>query len=175
MQQLTRTAARGSAAMLTLAGALLLTGCATVPTGPSVLVLPGKGKSFAQFQADNATCRRYASEQIGGTSAQRAANQQTLRSAGAGALLGGALGAALGDGRGAAVGAASGALFGAAASGGGYPAAQSAQVRYDHAYEQCMYAKGNRIPVAQRSAYGRRYYRHWHRAYYPPPPPPEDD
>lgn len=34
-----------------LLGLLLLAGCATVPSGPSVLVLPGSGKTFEQFQA----------------------------------------------------------------------------------------------------------------------------
>jgi hypothetical protein len=29
-------------------------GCATVPRGPSVKVLPGSGKTFEQFQADDA-------------------------------------------------------------------------------------------------------------------------
>ena len=32
----------------------LLGACATVPTGPSVMVLPGSGKSFEQFQVDDA-------------------------------------------------------------------------------------------------------------------------
>ena len=36
---------------------ILLSGCATMPTGPSVLVLPGTGKPFEQFQEDNAECQ----------------------------------------------------------------------------------------------------------------------
>jgi hypothetical protein len=44
---------------IVLIGALLLpAGCATVPTGPSVMVLPGSGKNFEQFQADDGVCRR---------------------------------------------------------------------------------------------------------------------
>ncbi len=30
---------------------LLITGCATIPSGPSVMVLPGAGKGFEQFRA----------------------------------------------------------------------------------------------------------------------------
>jgi hypothetical protein len=37
---------------------LLLIGCATVPSGPSVMVLPGTGKSLEQFQADDLVCRQ---------------------------------------------------------------------------------------------------------------------
>ena len=51
--------ARGTvAAVLAVA---LLSGCATVPQGPSVMVLPGSSKSFEQFQVDDAACRQWAS------------------------------------------------------------------------------------------------------------------
>lgn len=40
-------------------------GCATVPIGPTVLVMPGPGKSFDQFQADDAACRQWAAERLG--------------------------------------------------------------------------------------------------------------
>ena len=40
--------------------AALAAGCATVPAGPSVAVMPGSAKSFEQFQADDATCRQWA-------------------------------------------------------------------------------------------------------------------
>ena len=46
--------------------ALLLGACASVPSGPSVLVLPGTGKNFEQFRADDADCRQYANLQLGG-------------------------------------------------------------------------------------------------------------
>jgi hypothetical protein len=38
-----------STPILTVAVGLLMTACATVPTGPSVTVLPGQGKNFDQF------------------------------------------------------------------------------------------------------------------------------
>jgi hypothetical protein len=43
-----------------IAGALvvlLVSGCATVPSGPSVMVMPGSGKTFEQFQYDDVACR----------------------------------------------------------------------------------------------------------------------
>src|SRR4029453_13724113 len=79
--------------------ALLLTACASAPTGPSVMVLPGSGKSFEQFEAEDAACRQWA--------AQQAETTQT---------------------------------------------ATPAQHRYDISYMQCMYAKGNQLPVARSSS-----------------------
>ena len=37
-----------------IAAGLLLTGCVVVPTGPSVMVLPGNAKDFEQFKGDDA-------------------------------------------------------------------------------------------------------------------------
>jgi hypothetical protein len=52
---------------------LTITGCVSIPSGPSVMVLPGTGLSFEQFSNDNAVCQQYASLQVGGTSANQAA------------------------------------------------------------------------------------------------------
>ena len=41
-------------------GALLLTACTSAAYGPSVLVLPGSGKTFDQFRFDEQDCRAYA-------------------------------------------------------------------------------------------------------------------
>ncbi|MBN3773632.1 hypothetical protein G3N93_29240, partial [Burkholderia sp. Se-20378] len=57
-------------AALALAG--LRGACAYMPTGPSVMALPGTGKSFDQFRADDANCRQYAFQQSGGVSAGQA-------------------------------------------------------------------------------------------------------
>lgn len=43
---------------------LVLSSCATMPSAPSVLVLPGKGKNFTQFRDDDRTCRQFARGQI---------------------------------------------------------------------------------------------------------------
>ena len=41
-----------------LVAAVVLAGCPSAPTGPSVMVLPGTNKSMEQFQADDARCRQ---------------------------------------------------------------------------------------------------------------------
>lgn len=135
---------------------LSLAACATVPTGPSVMVLPGTEKSFDQFRIDDAVCRQFAYEQIGGASAQQAGQNAAVTSAVVGTALGAAAGAAIGSasgdmGAGAAIGAGSGLIIGSAA-GSGYASGSyyETQRRYDNAYLQCMYAKGNRIPVGGR-------------------------
>ena len=48
-----------------LAGALLLGACTVMPTGPSMLVLPGTGRSMENFRYDDNECRQYAYVQIG--------------------------------------------------------------------------------------------------------------
>ena len=69
-------------------GAALLTGaCASIPTGPSVMVLPGTGKNFDQFQFDDAACRQWASQQVGITN-ETAATNSTVSGAAIGTLLG---------------------------------------------------------------------------------------
>jgi hypothetical protein len=69
----------------------LLSACAG-PTGPGVMVLPGQGSSFEQFQTDDASCRQWA---------------------------------------------------------GGRAHSWGQQHEYDIAYQQCMYAKGHRLPGVQ--------------------------
>jgi hypothetical protein len=126
-------------------------GCATVPTGPSVHVMPGPGKTFEQFQADDAVCRQWAGQQIG-QPPQKMVYQNTGVGAAVGTAGGAALGAAIGaaeghPGTGAAIGAGSGLLVGTAAgASAGQAYGMEAQRRYDIAYEQCMSAKGNVIP-----------------------------
>lgn len=68
---------------------LLLAGCASVPSGPSVMALPGSAKGAEEFRSDDAACRQLAASD----------------------------------------------------------AAATKEWRYDMAYLQCMYAKGNQIPV----------------------------
>src|SRR5919199_1746868 len=60
--------------LLALGALALFAGCATPPpSGPSVMVLPGSGKSFDQFRFDDNECRQFATAQIGGTSNAQAA------------------------------------------------------------------------------------------------------
>jgi hypothetical protein len=155
---------------LALGAGFLLCGCSTLPTGPSAMVLPGSGRSFPHFQADDASCRDWAELQIGASPEQAAARSGIATAAlgtAVGAAAGVAIGAAVGHpGAGAAVGAASGLLLGSSAGAARADwAGANVQSRYDHAYMQCMYAKGNQIPVARDSV---RSYRP--RTAYPPPP-----
>jgi len=68
---------------------LLVAGCASVPSGPSIQALPGSAKSAEEFRSDDAACRA--------TAAVDAKATKTWR--------------------------------------------------YDRTYLQCMYARGNQIPV----------------------------
>lgn len=152
-----------------------LAGCATYPTGPSLMALPGNGSTFEQFRLDDAMCQGYAQQMLGGKTPQQAASDSGANTAAVGAVVGAAagalIGAASGDpAAGAAIGGGSGLLLGSASasdsySGSGY----LAQNRYDDAYIQCMYAKGHQVPVPasvakyQQSAPAAP-------AYTPPPP-----
>lgn len=128
-----------------------LTGCVSVPAGPGVMALPGSGKHFEQFRADEAQCRQYAAGQSGGAGYDAAAADSVARSALLGTVVGAAAGAAIGGSSGAGVGAGAGLLMGTAAgANAGAVSGIAAQRRYDSAYLQCMYAQGHRVPV-----YGR--------------------
>ena len=144
------------------AGAVLLAACAQIPNGPSVAVMPPPGKPFDLFVADDQLCRNYATQAIGGTSASQAAAASAVTSAAVGTALGAAVGALAGGhnsvGTGAAVGAVAGSAIGL---GEADYSGRSVQRRYDIAYEQCMYARGNLLPGQSAAAY--------HAA--PPPPP----
>lgn len=148
-----------------IAGTLcLMTGCVTMPLSPNIAVMPGPGKPFELFVAEEHLCRNYAAQQVGPAPAQAAA-ESVGTGAVAGTVLGAAAGAALGalGGRpalGAAAGAGTGLLLGTGVGAdAGSTYSWHLQRRYDIAYSQCMYAKGNQVPgypVVQT----------------PPPPPP---
>jgi outer membrane lipoprotein SlyB len=147
---------------------LLLCACVTVPSGPSVVALPGRNKSFDEFQADTFACRQFAEQSVGGAATQ--ANNYAAANAVGGAALGAAAGAIIGSasgaaGPGAAIGAGTGLLFGSAVGSNVYGASYyEIQRNYDGAYVQCMYAKGNQVPVRG----GGSYYRPPN-SYYGPP------
>ncbi|HET7061942.1 MAG TPA: hypothetical protein VFI43_07170 [Nitrosospira sp.] len=152
-----------------------LAACVSVPTGPSIMVLPGNGRSFEEFRFDDYTCRQFALEQGGAPS--RASMSSGLGSAAVGAGLGAAAGAALGGGQGAAIGAGTGAAAGGLAGANAAGTSGSiTQQRYDMGYIQCMYAKGHRVPVSAQLNYGPARqaapYASTPSASTPPPPPP---
>ena len=136
--------------VLPLVAAVVLGGCATIPTGPSVMVLPGPQKSFDQFQNDGMSCQQFAQSVVAPAGVEDAYN--AAASAAVGTALGAAAGAIIGSatgqaGAGAAIGAGTGLVFGgAAASNGAYASSWQMQRSYDMAYMQCMYSRGNQIP-----------------------------
>jgi len=133
---------------------LALTGCATTPQGPTVAVMPGPNKPFEVFRQDQILCKDYAREETSGQAEK--SNQHALIAAGIATVLGAGLGAAVGGGRGAAIGAGAGAAVGTGVgASNSYEQNMSIQQRYDVAYQQCMYSRGNQVP-----------------GYYAPPPPP---
>jgi uncharacterized protein YcfJ len=146
-------------ALASAAALALLSACAQIPTGPSVAVMPPPGKPFEVFQADDQACRSYASQSAGAN-----ANDASAVSLAESAVVGTALGAAVGAVAGghAAGGAAVGAVAGTAL--GVHEAdrtGRTIQQRYDIAYQQCMYARGDVLPGQTVSRY------------VPPPPPPQ--
>lgn len=149
---------------------LMLSGCATMPTGPSVMVLPTPGKPFEVFQAEDASCRRWAERQLG-MQPQETYDQNVVQGAAVGTVVGAGIGALLGAasghaGAGAAIGAGSGLLIGSASGAdSGQVYGYQAQRRYDNTYLQCMYAAGNQVPGTVRRDYRQR------RSTVPPPPP----
>lgn len=151
-------------------GALaILAGCVSMPSGPSVMVLPGSGKSFEQFRADDLDCRQYAHYQLGGSTPSGSATQSAVTSAAIGTAIGAAAGAALGGHNDAAAGAAFGLLTGSMIGASNAGLSQyEVQRRYDNAFQQCMYARGHKVPVAGYVGGPNR----GTSSYTPPPPPP---
>lgn len=150
--------------LLPMAAAALLSACAQIPTQPTIAVMPAQGKPFEVFQNDDLVCRNFASQQVGGQTTGGTVNNNTATGAVAGAALGAAAGAIIGGGKGAGIGAGSGLLLGAAVgNSNGYGSAYGLQHQYNIAYAQCMYSKGNQLPVTQQPTYQP--------GYYPPPPP----
>jgi hypothetical protein len=165
------------------AAGLLLAGCVHVPTGPNVMALPGSGKTFDEFNYDDAVCRDWASQRTGITRS-RAANDSAVSGAAIGTVLGAATGAALGaasghPATGAAVGAGAGLLGGSLVGASNAEEAGSiVQQRYDMAYVQCMYARGNQVPLPRGAQTAYRPPRPRRRVPPPPPgapPPPPPD
>lgn len=163
---------------LVLLTATLLTACASIPTGPSVMALPGSGKNFNQFRIDDYQCRQYALNQVGGVTPNRSALTSGAGSAaigtGVGAVAGALIGAASGSPlSGAAIGAGGGLIGGALmGSGSARASGRIGQQRYDNSYVQCMYAQGHRVPVhGQIIENPVRSNNRYQNTNIPPPPP----
>ena len=152
--------------------ALAVGGCASIPTGPSMMVLPGSTKSFDQFRFDDGSCRQFSYDQVAGRTPTLAQEEAGVRSAAIGTVLGALTGAAIDGSSGAAAGAGVGLLMGGLVGAGAADASgYDAQRRYDYSYQQCMYAKGHRIPVSGRFAQAQAVQNQpAARRSYPPPP-----
>ena len=137
---------RGITKTIVTIGSLVLAGCAMQPTRPSIAVFPAPYKPFEVFQRDQYDCGSYAESTIAPYAAE-AANNRALGATALGAAIGLGLGAATGDGRAATFGAVSGGAIGASIGADqSQRAGFSLQRRYDIAYAQCMYSKGNQVP-----------------------------
>jgi hypothetical protein len=154
---------------------LVAGGCATLPTGPSVNVLPAPGKPFETFRTEDATCRQWAEQHLG-VSPQKTYESNVATGAVAGTAIGAGVGAAVGSasghaGAGALIGGAYGLLVGSAVgSNSGQVYGREAQRRYDNAYVQCMYSYGNQVPGYR--AYAAAAPPQPQPVAPPPPPPP---
>ncbi|MDD5240302.1 MAG: hypothetical protein PHG47_01125 [Sulfuricella sp.] len=147
---------------------VVFAGCASAPIGPSTAVMPGAGKPFDLFRMDNAECMAFARQQTGANSGE-VAREQIVTGAVAGVALGAASGALIGHGheRTTESMAGAGLIVGSAAgANAANMSTASLQRRYDLAYQQCMYAKGNQIPGYASPRYVPPP------SYSPPPPPP---
>lgn len=147
---------------------VVLAGCATQrPTGPTVSVMPAPGKPFDVFTVEDQQCRQYASQVIASESGDNTSGD-FVGSAAAGTAIGAVAGKLIGGDQGASVGAGMGFLAGSSqgANQAEY-STRSAQWRYDNAYKQCMYAKGNQVPGYQYQPQVAPPPPN-----YPPPPPP---
>jgi len=118
---------------------LALGACAVAPPSHSTVVsLPGPGKSFRQFQGDDAMCQTYASSMTADAQAAAARQSDAVGAPAPGVLSGAGFG-----------------LLGGAAVAGDNArgAATSLQGRFDTAYAQCMVGNGETIEPPSGPAY----------------------
>jgi hypothetical protein len=138
--------------LIPLCGLLGMAACAPpLPSGPSLMALPGQGKDFQVFQQEDFACRQFAAARTGNANPSQVATQSAVGGAAVGTIVGAAAGALIGaaagnPGAGAAIGAGSGLLVGSAAgANNAYASAGGVQSTYDMAYAQCMFAYGNTV------------------------------
>ena len=149
---------------------LVIVGCATTQPGPSSNSTVIPGRNFESFQSDDQICRQWAFEKVGhpngnsGSILGSTTLAATLLGAASGTLIGAASGAA---GAGLAIGTAAGLLAGPILGSSQAGAnSQETQRRYDVAYEQCMYSKGNEVPEMHTQPRNHVYVRPAPRMYY---------
>lgn len=146
---------RHNAVLYRVLPVLVMAGCAQVPIGPTVQVMPGSGKSYAVFQADQSSCTLAAQQRTRGH--VDASNNRAAGVIAASALAGAATSYAYGER--ASVGAAEGGATGAVIAGEmGANDQYSIQRLFDMTYGQCMFARGHQVegygPVAASARVG---------------------
>lgn len=130
--------------VLILSPLLLLGACASQPTRPTVMVMPGKHKSQEAFRRDDAACLQKAGQATQGMSDRANIKQIGINlaslalGAGMGGLINGGTGAAIGVGT---AGVAGVGLGGVLASGD----QSDIQHSYDVSYYDCMVERGNQV------------------------------
>lgn len=130
-----------------LLAAAVLGGCATEPMGPTARVLPAPGKPFEAFASDQSLCKQFAGGEVRGGA--ELADLKRLGGAMLTAGLGTGLGAAIDRRQSPQIGAALGGIMGASTGANGSARDQNdLQYRYDLAYTQCMYSRGNQVAGA---------------------------
>src|ERR1700733_1927528 len=147
-----QTMHRGAKLIAVLGSVSAVAACtAAPPSGPTVMALPPNGKSLDAFQQEDGQCRNYAAAAIGPYQPARAGARAAVGSAATGTVLGAAAGSAIGAaagnaGGGAAIGGAAG-LVGSTAVGANNVAASQydLQTRYNIAYTQCVYSRGDTV------------------------------
>jgi hypothetical protein len=118
-------------------------GCASTVQTPTVAVAPARDKSPSAFADDNSSCRTVATQQS--EAAKNAANMQIAGSAITNAAVSAGNSTAAGErGRMVAANAAAGALTAVIVS--GQVTQATLQRRFDLAYAECMYARGDSLP-----------------------------
>ncbi len=70
---------------LLIAAALVVGACTAMPSGPSVMVLPGSNKTFDQFIGDDRNCRQFALGRVGGVSSPQTSSTAAVSSSQVGA------------------------------------------------------------------------------------------
>jgi hypothetical protein len=73
--------------------AVVVTGRASLPTGPSVMVFPVEGRPLEPFQAQDTRCRQWAAQQVGSPGSP--ATERAVLGAVAGATMGTPVGTAI--------------------------------------------------------------------------------
>lgn len=139
-----------------------LSACASTPQGPTIPVMPARGKPYAQFQQEAAFCQSQAGNAVRGQAehANSSAALKALIPAAVGAGLGAAVGSTYWNpwhgnyaGQGAAIGAGSGAAIGGVMAASSSQRAQGGiQMQYDNAYAACMVSYGNLVPGMPQAA-----------------------